>query len=105
MDKKSHGHGRVFALLVGGTATVLVAALFGTLAAPANSKEGRDRGGERKLTLGGPFSPFNVIDLPPAGLSVGDISMFHDELFDDGGHHVGVEAGSCPVTQMIPTGV
>jgi len=105
MDKKGHRHGRMLALLAGGTATVLVAALFGTLAASANSKEKPGKGGERTLTFVVHFSPFNVIDLPPAGLSVGDVSMFHDELLDDGGHQVGVEGGSCPVTQLIPTGV
>jgi hypothetical protein len=105
MDKKGHRRGLVFALLVGGAATVLAGALFGTLAASANSKESAGRGGERTLTFVVHFSPFNVVDLPPAGLSVGDISMFHDQLLDAGGHQVGVEAGSCPVTQLIPTGV
>jgi hypothetical protein len=106
MDEKGHRHGRAFAVLAGGATTVLVAALFGsTLAASANSKERPGRGGERTLAFVVHFSPFNVIDLPPAGLSVGDVSTFHDQLLDDGGHQVGVEAGVCPVTQLIPTGV
>jgi hypothetical protein len=105
MDEKGHRQGRVFALLAGGAATVLVGALFGTLAASANSNEGAGREGGRTLTFVVHFSPTNVIDLPPAGLSVGDVSMFHDQLLDVGGHEVGVEAGSCPVTQLIPTGV
>src|SRR5438552_5380705 len=106
MDKKGHGHGRALALLAGGATTVLVAALCGgTLAASANSKERLGRGGERTLTFVVHFSPFNLIDLPPAGLSVGDISMFHDQLLDDGGHQVGVDAGVCPVTQLVSTGV
>ena len=38
MDRKWHGRGRVVALLAGGAATVLVAALYrGTLAASANA--------------------------------------------------------------------
>jgi hypothetical protein len=106
MDKKWHRRGRVLALLAGGAATVLVAALYGgTLAASANSKERPGRGGEQTLKFVVHFSPFNVIDLPPAGLSVGDFSVFHDQLLDASGHQVGLDAGTCPVTQLIPTGV
>ena len=106
MDKKWQKRGRVLALLAGGAATVLVAALYGgTLAASANSKERPGRSGEQTLTFVVHFSPFNMIDLPPAGLSVGDVSVFHDQLLDDDGHQVGVDAGTCPVTQLIPTGV
>ena len=106
MDCKRHRWGRVLAFLAGGTATVLVAAFFGaTRSASANSKERPGRGGEQTLMFVVHFSPFNVIDLPPAGLSVGDVSMFHDQLLDDDGHQVGVDAGTCPVTQLIPTGV
>jgi hypothetical protein len=77
----------------------------GTLAASANSKERPGKGDEQTLRFVVHFSPFNVIDLPPAGLSVGDVSVFHDQLLDGGGHRVGVDAGTCPVTQLIPTGV
>ena len=106
MDKKWQKRGRVLALLAGGAATVLVAALYGgTLAASANSKEPPGGRGKQTLTFVVHFSPFNVIDLPPTGLSVGDISVFHDQLLDGGEHQVGMEAGTCPVTELIPTGV
>jgi allene oxide cyclase len=51
------------------------------------------------------FSPFYLADIDPKGISKGDSTVFRDRLFDAAGHQVGEDAGTCPVTDLIPDGV
>lgn len=42
------------------------------------------------------FSPFNYLDLPPAGPSMGDETLFNDQLFSKG-KQVGSDGGVCVI--------
>jgi hypothetical protein len=53
------------------------------------------------------FRPFdqNFVDVGAPGLSIGDASVFRDQLLDAKGRTVGEEAGTCLVTDVVATGV
>jgi hypothetical protein len=101
MVEGSRKRSRVIWFVTAGAAIALVAALLGRTFAAADD----DSKSQRTMAFVVHFSPFNVIELPPEGLSVGDITVFHDELFNADKKQVGDEAGYCPVTMLITTGV
>jgi hypothetical protein len=45
------------------------------------------------------FSPFFVVDVGEPNLSLGDYTVFHDQLFSHG-ERVGDEGGTCPIVDV-----
>jgi hypothetical protein len=45
------------------------------------------------------FSPFFVVDVGAPGLSLGDYTVFHDQLFAHG-MRVGDDGGTCPIVDV-----
>jgi hypothetical protein len=64
---------------------------------------------DRVLHFGVRFSPFRVIDVPPAqahpgDYRAGDYTVFRDTLTDRTGHRVGTEGGTGTITGLDPKG-
>ena len=77
--------------------------------APPGADRGDRTRASRVLQFDVRFSPFNVIDVPPAArrpgdYQPGDYAVFSDKLLNGAGKRVGTQAGSGLITRVRPTG-
>ena len=85
---------------------IVVAGAVAASAAPAAAPH-PSASSARTLEFVVHFRPFdqNFVDVGRPGLTIGDSSVFRDQLLDAKGRTVGEEAGTCLVTDVVPTGV
>jgi hypothetical protein len=88
--------------LVATLAVVAGGAVTASAAAPAASASSG-----RTLEFVVEFRPFdqNFVDVGAPGISIGDASVFRDQLLDARGRRVGEEAGTCLITDVAADGV